>query len=135
MEWQRQSVEDLAVRQMMRTQVLEARARIDMVATLTGGMVRREPIGHDAGYAMTWGTLKEEGNDVAAYTQCFQELALICTKFLADETKKVNKYISGLTLITLHGIVMSARPKLLIVASELANVDGSEIRTYAERAE
>ncbi|GJU62283.1 hypothetical protein Tco_1244118, partial [Tanacetum coccineum] len=31
MEWQRQSDEDLAVRQMMRTQVLEARARIDTV--------------------------------------------------------------------------------------------------------
>ncbi|GJS80932.1 hypothetical protein Tco_0747473 [Tanacetum coccineum] len=31
MEWQRQSAKDLAVRQMMRTQVLEARAWIDMV--------------------------------------------------------------------------------------------------------
>ncbi|GJR40139.1 hypothetical protein Tco_1215823 [Tanacetum coccineum] len=31
MKWQRHSDEDLAVRQMMRTQVLEARARIDMV--------------------------------------------------------------------------------------------------------
>ncbi|GKE33602.1 hypothetical protein Tco_1452924 [Tanacetum coccineum] len=31
MEWQRQSVEDLAVKQMMRFQVLEARARIDTV--------------------------------------------------------------------------------------------------------
>ncbi|GKC83187.1 hypothetical protein Tco_1138904 [Tanacetum coccineum] len=29
MEWQRQSIEDLTVRQMMRTQVLEARAQID----------------------------------------------------------------------------------------------------------
>ncbi|GKA15378.1 hypothetical protein Tco_0695125 [Tanacetum coccineum] len=31
MEWQRQSAEDRAVKQMMRTQVLEARARIDTV--------------------------------------------------------------------------------------------------------
>ncbi|GJU71791.1 hypothetical protein Tco_1263196 [Tanacetum coccineum] len=31
MEWQRQSAEDLVVRQMMRTQVLEARAQIDTV--------------------------------------------------------------------------------------------------------
>ncbi|GJY36982.1 putative reverse transcriptase domain-containing protein [Tanacetum coccineum] len=36
------------------------------------------------------------GNDVAAYTQHFQELALMCTKFLADKTKKIDKYISGL---------------------------------------
>ncbi|GKG29810.1 hypothetical protein Tco_0419708, partial [Tanacetum coccineum] len=31
MEWQRQRAEDDAVRQIMRTQVLEARARIDTV--------------------------------------------------------------------------------------------------------
>nr|GFB30238.1 reverse transcriptase domain-containing protein [Tanacetum cinerariifolium] len=67
---------------------------------------------HDAAYAMSWGTLKKKlmdkycpkgeikkleielwnlrvkGNNVAAYTQCFQELALMCTKFLADETEK-----------------------------------------------
>ncbi|GKE41981.1 putative reverse transcriptase domain-containing protein, partial [Tanacetum coccineum] len=53
---------------------------------------------HDVAYAMTWGTLKKKvrGYDVAAYTQRFQELALMCTKFLADETEKVDKYISGL---------------------------------------
>ncbi|GKD65270.1 putative reverse transcriptase domain-containing protein, partial [Tanacetum coccineum] len=37
--------------------------------------------------------LKVRGNDVAAYTQRFQELALMCTKFLADETAKIDKYI------------------------------------------
>ncbi|GJZ84971.1 putative reverse transcriptase domain-containing protein [Tanacetum coccineum] len=36
---------------------------------------------------------KVRGNDVAAYTQCFQELALMCTKFLANETAKIDKYI------------------------------------------
>nr|GEU64165.1 reverse transcriptase domain-containing protein [Tanacetum cinerariifolium] len=74
-------------------------------------------LGHEAAYPMTWGTLKKKmtekycpkgkikklknelwnlrvkENDVAAYTQRFQELALMCTKFLADETEKVNKYI------------------------------------------
>ncbi|GJS90323.1 putative reverse transcriptase domain-containing protein [Tanacetum coccineum] len=67
----------------------------------------------NAAYAMTWGTfkkklsdkycpngeikkleielwnLKVKGNDVAAYTQRFQELALMCTKFLADETQRL----------------------------------------------
>nr|GEV90613.1 hypothetical protein [Tanacetum cinerariifolium] len=76
-------------------------------------------LGHEAAYAMTWGTLKKKmtdkycpkgkikkleiklwnlrvkGNDVAAYTHRFQELALACTKFLVDETEKVNKYING----------------------------------------
>ncbi|GJV03173.1 putative reverse transcriptase domain-containing protein, partial [Tanacetum coccineum] len=37
--------------------------------------------------------LKVKGNDVSAYTECFQELTLICTKFIANETEKVDKYI------------------------------------------
>nr|GFB77483.1 reverse transcriptase domain-containing protein [Tanacetum cinerariifolium] len=101
-------------------------------------------LGHDAAYAMTWGTLKKKlidkycpkgeikklkiklwnlrvkGNDVAAYTQRFQELALMCTKFLTDETEKVDKYISGLP-DNIHGNVMFARPKTLDETIELAN--------------
>ncbi|GJV28775.1 putative reverse transcriptase domain-containing protein [Tanacetum coccineum] len=114
-------------------------------------------LAHDVTYAMTWGTLKKKltdkycpkgeikkleiklwnlkvrGNDVAAYTQRFQELALMCTKFLADETKKVNKYISRLP-DNIHGNVMSARPKTLDDAIELANdLMEQKLRTYAER--
>ncbi|GJR57492.1 putative reverse transcriptase domain-containing protein [Tanacetum coccineum] len=40
--------------------------------------------------------LKVKGNDVPTYTERFQELTLICTKFVANETEKVDKYISGL---------------------------------------
>ncbi|GJS91698.1 putative reverse transcriptase domain-containing protein [Tanacetum coccineum] len=75
----------------------------------------------------------DRGNDVAAYTQRFQELALMCTKFLADETEKVDKYISGLP-DNIHGNVMSARPKTLDDAIELANdLMDQKLRTYAER--
>nr|GEZ67960.1 reverse transcriptase domain-containing protein [Tanacetum cinerariifolium] len=101
-------------------------------------------LGHEAAYAMTWGTLKKKmtdkycpkgeikklkielwnlrvkGNDVAAYTQRFQELALMCTKFLANETEKVDKYISGLP-DNIHGNVISARPKTLDETIESAN--------------
>nr|GEY13593.1 reverse transcriptase domain-containing protein [Tanacetum cinerariifolium] len=56
--------------------------------------------------------LRVKGNDVAAYTQRFQELTLMCTKFFAGETEKVDKYISGLP-DNIHGNVMSARPKTL----------------------
>ncbi|GJU01043.1 putative reverse transcriptase domain-containing protein [Tanacetum coccineum] len=112
---------------------------------------------HDAAYAMTWGTLKKKftdkyypkgkikkleielwnlrvrGNDVAAYTQRFQELALMCTKFLTGETEKIDKYISGLP-DNIHGNVMSARPKILDDAIELANdLMDQKLRTYAER--
>nr|GEU74658.1 reverse transcriptase domain-containing protein [Tanacetum cinerariifolium] len=114
-------------------------------------------LGHDASYAMTWGTLKKKltdkyypkgkikkleikvsnlkvkGNDVAAYTQRFYELALMCTKFLADETKKVDKYINGLP-DNINGNVMSARPKTLDETIELANdLMDQKLRTYRGR--
>nr|GEU30101.1 reverse transcriptase domain-containing protein [Tanacetum cinerariifolium] len=116
-----------------------------------------QPARHDAAYAMTWETfkkkltdkycpkgefkklkieqwnLKVKGNDVGGYSQCFQELALMCTKFLSDEIEKVDKYISGLP-DNIHGNVMSTRPKTLDFAIELANdLMDQKLRTYAER--
>ncbi|GJT86527.1 putative reverse transcriptase domain-containing protein [Tanacetum coccineum] len=56
--------------------------------------------------------LKVKGNDVQTYTERFQELTLICTKFVANETEKVDKYIN----------------------IELANdLMDQKLRTYAER--
>nr|GEU71369.1 putative reverse transcriptase domain-containing protein [Tanacetum cinerariifolium] len=122
-----ESAKDLAVTRMMRIHTLEARARTDTV---------EDADSHEAAYAMTWGTLKKnmtdkyfpkgeikkleielwnlrvKGNNVAAYTPHFQELPLMCTKFLADETEKVDKYSSGLP-DNIHENVMSARPKTL----------------------
>ncbi|GJT76244.1 putative reverse transcriptase domain-containing protein [Tanacetum coccineum] len=86
-------------------------------------------LGHDVAYAMTWGTLKKKLTD----KYCLKELALMCTKFLVDETEKVDKYISGLP-DNIHGNVMSARPKTLDDAIELANdLMDQKLRTYAER--
>nr|GEU63599.1 putative reverse transcriptase domain-containing protein [Tanacetum cinerariifolium]GEU81628.1 putative reverse transcriptase domain-containing protein [Tanacetum cinerariifolium] len=105
MEWHRQSAKDLAVTQMMRIYTLEARACTDTV----------------------------EDADNSSYTQRFQELALMCTKFLAYETEKVDKYISGLP-DNIYGNVMSARPKTLDETIELANdLMDQKLRTYAER--
>ncbi|GJT81126.1 putative reverse transcriptase domain-containing protein [Tanacetum coccineum] len=183
MEWQRQRAEDDAVRQMMRTHVLEARAQIDTVEdtgandamTLesiqamidraiqrnsthtqddaipnSGGGPRRPvqpargtlkkkltdkycPKGEIKKLEIELWNLRVRGNDVAAYTQRFQELALMCTKFLADETEKIDKYISGLP-DNIHGNVMSARPKTLDDAIELANdLMDQKLRTCAER--
>ncbi|GKD57382.1 putative reverse transcriptase domain-containing protein [Tanacetum coccineum] len=57
----------------------------------------------------------------------------MCTKFLADETTKIDKYISGLP-DNIHGNVMSARPKTLDFSIELANdLMDQKLRTYAER--
>nr|GFA75575.1 reverse transcriptase domain-containing protein [Tanacetum cinerariifolium] len=77
--------------------------------------------------------LKVKGNDVGGYTQRFQKLALMCTKFISNETEKVDKYINGL-LDNIPGNVMSARPKTLDDAIELANdLMDQKLRTYAER--
>nr|GFA94191.1 putative reverse transcriptase domain-containing protein [Tanacetum cinerariifolium] len=86
---ERQSAEDLAVTQMMRIHTLEARARTDTVKDANSSCeIKKLEI-------ELW-NLRVKGNDVTAYTQLFQELALMCTKFLTDETEKVDKYISGL---------------------------------------
>ncbi|GJY85614.1 reverse transcriptase domain-containing protein [Tanacetum coccineum] len=125
---------------------------LGVALTWWNGHVRT--LGHDAAYAMTWEILKKKltdkycpkgeikkleielwnlkvkGNDVGGYTQRFQELALMCTKFLSDETEKVDKYISGLP-DNIHGNVMSARPKTLDDAIELANdLMDQKLRTY-----
>ncbi|GKD05996.1 putative reverse transcriptase domain-containing protein, partial [Tanacetum coccineum] len=59
--------------------------------------------------------LKVKGNDVPTYTERFQELTLICIKFVANETEKVDKYISGLP-DNIYG-----------------NVKGNDVPTYTER--
>ncbi|GJW46836.1 putative reverse transcriptase domain-containing protein [Tanacetum coccineum] len=77
--------------------------------------------------------LKVKGNDFPTYTERFQELTLICTKFVANETKKVDKYISGLP-DNIYGNVKSSRPKTLDETIELANdLMDQKLRTYAER--
>ncbi|GJS13758.1 putative reverse transcriptase domain-containing protein [Tanacetum coccineum] len=77
--------------------------------------------------------LKVKGNDVPAYTERFQELTLICTKFVANETEKVDKYINGLP-DNIYRNVKSARTKTLDETIELANdLMDQKLRTYAER--
>ncbi|GJU20990.1 putative reverse transcriptase domain-containing protein [Tanacetum coccineum] len=95
--------------------------------TWWNGQIRT--IGPNA-YSMTW---EVKGNDVPTYTECFQELTMICTKFVANETKKVDKYISGLP-DNIYGNVKSSRPKTLDETIELANdLMDQKLCTYAER--
>nr|GFA91292.1 reverse transcriptase domain-containing protein [Tanacetum cinerariifolium] len=57
----------------------------------------------------------------------------MCKKFVPDEKEKVDKYIGGLP-DNIHGNVISARPKTLDEAIELANdLMDRKLRTYAER--
>nr|GEX27403.1 putative reverse transcriptase domain-containing protein [Tanacetum cinerariifolium] len=76
-------------------------------------------------------TVKE--NNVSAYTERFQELTLICTKFVANETEKIEKYVSGLP-DNIYGSIKTSKPKMLDETIELANdLIDQKLRTYAER--
>nr|GFC77092.1 hypothetical protein [Tanacetum cinerariifolium] len=77
--------------------------------------------------------LKVRDNNIPAYTNRFQELALICAKFVSNETEKVDKYISGLP-DNVYGNVKSSKPKTLDETIELADgLMDQKLRTYVER--
>nr|GEZ89760.1 reverse transcriptase domain-containing protein [Tanacetum cinerariifolium] len=79
--------------------------------------------------------LKVKGNVVPTYTNRFQELTLICTKFIANENEKIDKYISGLP-DSIYGNVKSSKPKTLDETIELTNdLMDQKLRTYTERAD
>nr|GFC98017.1 reverse transcriptase domain-containing protein [Tanacetum cinerariifolium] len=64
--------------------------------------------------------LKVKGNDVPAYTERFQELTLIFTKFVANETEKIDKYLGRLP-DNIYESVKASKPKTLDETIELAN--------------
>nr|GEY84859.1 putative reverse transcriptase domain-containing protein [Tanacetum cinerariifolium] len=125
-------------------------------ATLTWWNSQIRTLGPDA-YTMTWSVLKKKmtdkycplgevkkleieqwnlkvrDNNIPTYTNRFQELALICTKFVSNETEKVDKYISGLP-DNIYGNVKSSKPKTLDEKIELDNdLMDQKLHTYAER--
>nr|GEX34712.1 putative reverse transcriptase domain-containing protein [Tanacetum cinerariifolium] len=127
-------------------------------AALTWWNSQVKTLGPEA-YAMTWEVLKKKmtdkyypqgelkkleielwnpkikGNDVPTYTNCFQELTLICIKFVANENEKIDKYINGLP-DNIYGNVKSSKPRTLDETIELTNdLMDQKLRTYAERAD
>ncbi|GJS90322.1 putative reverse transcriptase domain-containing protein [Tanacetum coccineum] len=87
-------------------------------------------LGHDAVYAMTLGTLKKKLTDKYCLKGEIEKLEI---ELWDLKTEKVDKYISGLPDNN-HGNVMSARPKTLDDAIELANdLMDQKIHTYIER--
>ncbi|GJR52590.1 putative reverse transcriptase domain-containing protein [Tanacetum coccineum] len=67
--------------------------RNEGIVGLTRWIEKMEPVFHISGCAVE---NQVKGNDVPTYTEHFQELTLICTKFVSNEAKKVDKYINGL---------------------------------------
>nr|GEW92720.1 putative reverse transcriptase domain-containing protein [Tanacetum cinerariifolium] len=94
--------------------------------TWWNGQIRT--LGPDA-YTMTREILKKKMTD----KYCPQELTLICTKFVANETEKIGKYISGLPN-NIYGSMKASKPKTLDETIELANdLMDQKLRTYAKR--
>ncbi|GJW22329.1 putative reverse transcriptase domain-containing protein [Tanacetum coccineum] len=84
-------------------------------------------LGHDAAYAMTWGTLKKKLTDKYCLKGEIKKLEIELWNL------KIDKYIGGLP-DNIHGNVISSRPKTLDDAIELANdLIDQKLSTYTER--
>nr|GEV86904.1 putative reverse transcriptase domain-containing protein [Tanacetum cinerariifolium] len=110
LEWQRQAADDFDVQHIMRTQALEAGARID--------------------------TLEETGTEGAGWFKMLNRengIRFQHQRFVSNETDKVDKYINGLP-DNIYGNVKSSKPKTLDETIKLANdLMDQNLRTYAEK--
>ncbi|GJZ69357.1 putative reverse transcriptase domain-containing protein [Tanacetum coccineum] len=98
---------------------------LGVALTWWNGHVRT--LGHDAAYAMTWGTLKKKLMDKYCLKGEIKKLEIELWNL------RVDKYINGLP-DNIHGNVMSARPKTLDEAIELAkDLMDQKLCTYSER--
>nr|GEV71340.1 putative reverse transcriptase domain-containing protein [Tanacetum cinerariifolium] len=103
-------------------------------AALTWWNSQIRSLGSDA-YLMTWEVLKNKMTN----KYCPQgeikklEIKLWNLNFVADETEKIDKYVSGL-LDNIYESVKALKPKTLDETIELANnLMDQKLRTYAER--
>ncbi|GJR19995.1 reverse transcriptase domain-containing protein [Tanacetum coccineum] len=75
--------------------------------------------------------LTMKNNDLAAYTQRFQELTMMCTKMVPEEEDRVKKFIGGLP-DNIQGNVIAAKPIKLQDAVRIANnLMGQKLKGYA----
>ncbi|GKD27718.1 hypothetical protein Tco_1233932 [Tanacetum coccineum] len=96
---------------------------------LTWGKSHVKTVGHDVAYD----ELKVKGTDLASYTQCFQELTLMCGRMFLEESDKIEKYV-GDPSDMIHGSVMASKPKKMQDAIEFATeLMDKKIRTLAKR--
>ncbi|GKE44778.1 putative reverse transcriptase domain-containing protein, partial [Tanacetum coccineum] len=92
-------------------------------SALTWWNSHKRTIGNEDAFAMSWRELMKlmaENNDLAAYTQRFQELTMMCTKMVHEEEDRVEKFIGGLP-DNIQGNVIVAEPTKLQDAFRIAN--------------
>ncbi|GJQ96545.1 putative reverse transcriptase domain-containing protein [Tanacetum coccineum] len=74
-----------------------------------------------------------KNNDMAIYTQRFQELTMMCTKMVPEEEDRVEKFIGGLP-DNIQGNVIAAEPTRLQDAVRIANnLMDQKLKGYAVR--
>ncbi|GJR61155.1 putative reverse transcriptase domain-containing protein [Tanacetum coccineum] len=77
--------------------------------------------------------LSVKNNDMATYTQRFQELTMMCTKMVLEEEDRVEKFIGGL-LDNIQGNMIAAGPTRLQDAVQIANnLMDKKLKGYAVR--
>nr|GEV75809.1 reverse transcriptase domain-containing protein [Tanacetum cinerariifolium] len=64
--------------------------------------------------------LKVKRTDMLSYNQCFQELALMCSRMFPKESNEVKKYVGGLPDM-IQGSVMASKPKIMQDVIEFAS--------------
>nr|GEV95296.1 reverse transcriptase domain-containing protein [Tanacetum cinerariifolium] len=116
--------------------------KMESVFQISGYVVENQYLKKDDGQVLSSGRNQEARNRVVepkgqreqiAYTERFQELTMICTKFVADETEKIDKYVSRLP-DNIYGSVKALKPKTLDETIELANdLMDQKLRTCTER--
>ncbi|GJR39046.1 putative reverse transcriptase domain-containing protein, partial [Tanacetum coccineum] len=113
-------------------------------SALTWWNSHKRTIGTDAAYALSWRELLKlmtkvycprneiqkmetelwnlsmKNNDMATYTQRFQELTMMCTKMVPEEEDRVEKFIGGLP-DNIQGNVIAAEPTRLQDVVRIAN--------------
>ncbi|GJS99069.1 putative reverse transcriptase domain-containing protein [Tanacetum coccineum] len=125
---------------------------------LTWWNSHKRTIGVDAAFAMTWRDLMKlmtevycprneiqkmetklwnltvKNNDLADYTQRFQELTLLCTRMVLGEKDRIERYVGGLP-DNIQGNVMFAEPTRLQDVIRLANsLMDQKLKGYAIRS-
>ncbi|GJZ73114.1 hypothetical protein Tco_0637260, partial [Tanacetum coccineum] len=92
-------------------------------SALTWWNSHKRTIGTDAAYALSWRELLKlmtENNDMATYTQRFQELTMMCTKMVPEEEDRVEKFIRCLP-DNIQGNVIAVEPTRLQDIVQIAN--------------
>ncbi|GJX29037.1 putative reverse transcriptase domain-containing protein [Tanacetum coccineum] len=120
------------------------RGVVGLISALTWWNSHKRTIRTEAAFAMSWRELMKlmtevycprneiqkmetklwnltvKNNDLAAYTQRFQELTMMCTKMVPKEEDRVEKFIGGLP-DNIQGNVIAAEPTRLQDAVRIAN--------------